>query len=129
MKLPDFLPAAAQQLSEPSSIDLAQRIQRLSVPTPLCDAPIPTAFAHRGKGATPIWLLHGFDSSLLEFRRLMPHLAAQQETWAVDLLGFGFSDRTISPSFDPAAIKLHLHSFWQQQIQRPVVLVGASMGG
>lgn len=59
----------------------------------------------------------------------MPHLAAQQETWAVDLLGFGFSDRTISPSFDPAAIKLHLHSFWQQQIQRPVVLVGASMGG
>jgi pimeloyl-ACP methyl ester carboxylesterase len=47
----------------------------------------------------------------------------------VDLLGFGFSDRTLSPDLSPRAIKLHLHSFWQQMIDRPVVLVGASMGG
>jgi hypothetical protein len=32
--------------------------------------------------ATPILLLHGFDSSLLEFRRLLPLLATQHETWA-----------------------------------------------
>ena len=33
-------------------------------------------------------LLHSFDSSLLEFRRLFPRLAAAgAETWAVDLAG------------------------------------------
>ncbi len=36
----------------------------------------------------PILLLHGFDSSLLEFRRLFPRLAAGgAEVWAVDLAG------------------------------------------
>jgi pimeloyl-ACP methyl ester carboxylesterase len=73
--------------------------------------------------------MHGFDSSLLEFRRLVPTLAPLAETWALDLLGFGFSDRTVYPHHSPGSIKLHLHSFWQQLIARPVVLVGASMGG
>ncbi len=42
---------------------------------------------HAGAGA-PLLLLHGFDSSLLEFRRLFPRLAAGgAETWAVDLAG------------------------------------------
>jgi pimeloyl-ACP methyl ester carboxylesterase len=80
-------------------------------------------------GQPPVVLLHGFDSSLFEFRRLLPHLAPWRETWAVDLLGFGFTDRTVTPAFSPAAIKQHLHDFWQQLIQQPMVLVGASMGG
>jgi len=37
-------------------------------------------------------LLHGFDSSCLEYRRLFPLLAERAETWAVDLLGWGFTD-------------------------------------
>lgn len=124
---PEFLPPAVAALTEAASIQLAQQIQRVWVQTPLSDRPIATTYVHQGEGA-PLLLLHGFDSSVLEYRRLLPPLAAQTAAWAVDLLGFGFSDRTISDA-TPDAIKAHLHSFWQQQIGQPVVLVGASMGG
>ncbi len=125
------LPPAAAGLSEPTSVELAAQIQRTGVATPLIETPIPTAFVTAGAGTTspPLLLIHGFDSSLFEFRRLLPLLTPHLPTWAVDLLGFGFSDRTLSPDLSPAAIKLHLYSFWQQLIGTPVVLVGASMGG
>jgi pimeloyl-ACP methyl ester carboxylesterase len=90
---------------------------------------VQTVFACAGQGEPPLLLIHGFDSSLLEFRRLWPLLADHTQTWLVDLLGFGFTDRTLSPTLDPGSIKLHLYEFWQQQIRRPVILVGASMGG
>ncbi len=126
---PDFLPAAVSGLTAATSIDMAQRIQQVAVLTPLSDRPIATTYVRQGSGSPAIWLLHGFDSSLLEFRRLLPYLTPHHEVWAVDLLGFGFSDRTVYPALSPAAIKQHLYSFWQQQGSQPVVLAGASMGG
>lgn len=124
-----FLPPESAQLTESTSIALARSIDRLEVLTPLCAAPISTACVHQGSGGTPILLLHGFDSSVFEFRRLLPLLAERQETWSVDLLGFGFTDRPANLSFSPAAIKSHLYAFWKTLIDRPVILVGASMGG
>jgi pimeloyl-ACP methyl ester carboxylesterase len=126
---PPFLPPEIAQLTEQPSIALAENIQQTEIVTPLSPQPISTAYIHQGTGGIPILLLHGFDSSVLEFRRLFPLLAAQNETWGVDLLGFGFSDRRIGIPFDPPAIKLHLHSFWKTLIQQPVILVGVSMGG
>ncbi|MGB3311983.1 MAG: alpha/beta hydrolase [Nodosilinea sp.] len=122
------LPTAAAGLSEPTSIALAAQVQVAAINTPLADAAIPTAYVAGADSAStlPLLLIPGFDSSLLEFRRLLPLLPS---AWAVDLLGFGFSDRTLCPSLSPGAIKVHLHSFWRQMIDRPVVLVGASMGG
>ncbi len=124
---PDFLPAAVHQLSEETSIQQAQAIQRLEVQ--VGDLQIPTTYVQRGEGQTPLLLLHGFDSSVLEFRRLQPLLAQSQETWALDLLGFGFTERSPLGAVSPDAIKAHLYRFWQQAIARPVVLLGASMGG
>lgn len=123
------LPIAAAALSELASTDLAARVQLAAVKTPLIETPVPTAYVAAGDAAStpPLLLIHGFDSSLFEFRRLLPLL--EPRAWAMDLLGFGFSDRALVPNLSPGAIKLHLHSFWQQQINRPVVLVGASMGG
>ncbi|NEP16989.1 MAG: alpha/beta fold hydrolase [Leptolyngbya sp. SIO4C1] len=123
-----MLPADVQNLTEPTSIALAEAIQFADISTPLTDRPIPTSYVCQGAG-TPLLLLHGFDSSLFEFRRLVPLLAEQFQVWAVDLLGFGFSDRTVHTTFSPGEIKLHLYSFWQQMIGQPVVLGGASMGG
>lgn len=125
---PAFLPAAAQNLTEDTSLQLAHQMQQAEIATPLSDRTLTTAFACQGQGDPPLLLIPGFDSSLFEFRRLVPQLAPHRQTWAMDLLGFGFSDRTL-PTLDPGMIKLHLHSFWQQQINRPIVLVGASMGG
>ena len=124
-----FLPEVIQQLTEPTSIALAQSIERKAIATPLSTQAITTAYVHQGSGGIPILLLHGFDSSVLEFRRLLPLLATENEAWAVDLLGFGFTDRLAGVQFSPRAIKTHLHYFWKTLIAQPVVLVGASMGG
>lgn len=126
---PSYLPPEVTTLSESSSIALAQKIELASIPTPLAKEAIITSYIRQGNGGTPILLIHGFDSSLLEFRRLIPLLATQQSTWGVDLLGFGFSQRNLAIPLNPETIKTHLFYFWQNQIQQPVIMVGASMGG
>ncbi|MDJ0717909.1 MAG: alpha/beta hydrolase [Prochloraceae cyanobacterium] len=125
----NFIPSEAENLTESTSIALAEKIDRESISTPLSPQPIATTYIRAGSGATPILLLHGFDSSVLEFRRLFPLLAAKNQTWAVDLFGFGFTDRPVGLSFGAEAIKTHLYYFWKTLIQEPVILVGASMGG
>src|SRR5919199_2865744 len=129
MMFADFLPPSVTQLRDSTCIALAQNLKRHSIATPLSKQPIATSYIHQGKGGTPILLLHGFDSSLLEFFRLIPLLAACNETWAVDLLGFGFTERLMGTPYSPLAIKRHLYSFWKTLINQPVILVGASMGG
>ncbi|MBD2304057.1 alpha/beta fold hydrolase [Chroococcidiopsis sp. FACHB-1243] len=126
---PSFLPSQVQLLQQPESIALAQKIERSAIATPIHSGAIVTSFVRQGEGNIPILLLHGFDSSVLEFRRLIPLLAAQHETWAVDLLGFGFSDRPRGINYNPETIKSHLYDFWKTLIDKPVILVGASMGG
>lgn len=123
-----MLPKDIGALTEETSIALANQIQFAAIPTPLAKLPVQTSYVCAGEGP-PLLLLHGFDSSIFEFRRLVPELTAYGQVWAVDLLGFGFSDRQVTPRVDPSAIRLHLHSFWQQMIGKPVILVGASMGG
>lgn len=126
---PDFLPTATAQLTEAASIACAKSIQRQSIPTPLTREAIATTYVQQGTGYPPMLLLHGFDSSVLEFRRLQPLLAEHRSTWAVDLLGFGFTDRPLKIPFTPEAIKTHLYHTWATLIGEPVILVGASMGG
>jgi pimeloyl-ACP methyl ester carboxylesterase len=118
---------AAQALIEDTSIAQLDRLKFQSISTQ--GQEIATSFVRLGSGGTPILLLHGFDSSVMEWRRLQPLLAEGCETWAVDLLGFGFTERATGLSFSPASICEHLYSFWQTLIQRPMVIVGASMGG
>lgn len=124
-----FLPPEISQLTESTSIALAQSIEQIAIATPLSPQPINTTYVRQGSGETPILLLHGFDSSVFEFRRLLPLLAVHNETWIVDLLGFGFTDRIAGMAFSPTAIATHLYYFWKALIAKPVILVGASMGG
>ena len=126
---PSYIPAEAVRLTESTSIALAQEIKLASVPTPLSTEDIATTYIRQGNGGTPILLIHGFDSSLLEFRRLIPLLAKDRETWALDLLGFGFSQRNSNIPLNTENIKIHLYHFWQTLIKQPVILAGASMGG
>lgn len=126
---PSFISTDANNLTESTSIDLVKNISLEPILTPLSSNPIPTTYVKQGKNKTPILLIHGFDSSLLEYRRLLPLLATESETWAVDLLGFGFTQRPTDISFGTEAIKTHLYYFWKTQINKPIILVGASMGG
>jgi pimeloyl-ACP methyl ester carboxylesterase len=126
---PAFLPAQVHQLTEATSIALAQQIQVQRLTFDPTKQEIETSYVQQGQGASPILLLHGFDSSVMEFRRLLPQLAKAHETWAVDMLGFGFTERRGDILYSPDTIRKHLYSFWKTLIQRPMILVGASMGG
>ncbi len=108
---------------------MVAQVQQVSVWVDSIARAIVTTYVRQGTEQPSLLLLHGFDSSLLEFRRLLPLLSAQFRTWAVDLLGFGFTERPNAIAISPKVIREHLYGFWQQMIQEPVVLVGASMGG
>ena len=49
----------------------------------------------------PLLLLHGFDSSFLEFRRLAPRLVDRFQLFIPDLFGFGFSPRPFVVPYGP----------------------------
>jgi pimeloyl-ACP methyl ester carboxylesterase len=77
----------------------------------------------------PLLLVHGFGASLGHWRKNIPALAAGgYRVYAVDLLGFGGSDK---PALD-YTLELWqalLRDFCQTQIQAPTVFVGNSIGG
>ncbi len=69
----------------------------------------------------PVLLLHGFDSSSLEFRRLLPLLERSLEAWAVDLVGWGFSDSGAASQrnmkLGPKQKRDHLYAFWKEKVK------------
>ncbi len=72
----------------------------------------------------------GFDSSCLEYRRLGPKLAALGiDTYAVDLLGWGYSQLNDVNSFSAQAKVDALAGFWSVVGEgRDVCVAGASLG-
>lgn len=130
---PSFLPKEVQNIKDPFARNLAQRIERLPVRWQFgdssscilssCVKPL------KRRETDPVVLLHCFDSSCLEWRCAHPLLEeAGLETWAVDVLGWGFSDLERLPPCDVASKRHHLYQFWRSYIKRPMVLVGPSLG-
>lgn len=124
----DFMPPEAELLTEAASIAMVSHIKREPILTPLAQQVIQTASVCQG-GGSPMVLLHGFDSSLLEFRFLLPLLAAGHQVWAIDWLGGGFTERLPHLAVNPTTIRQHLYATWQGLIKQPMILVGASLGG
>ncbi len=77
-----------------------------------------------------ILLLHGFDSSFLEFRRLAPLLKENYQLIIPDLFGFGFCPRYKENNYGFKYIMKHLNSIIDYlSCDTPVGVIGASMGG
>ena len=118
---------AATHLLDPQGRDLAARIQWWRLPG--LGAEWPVALVGAGP---PVLLLHGFDSSFLEFRRLAPLLAPHCQLFIPDLYGFGFCPRPSPPAANPADVLRHLGSLMAAIGERTpgtLGLIGASMGG
>ncbi|KAF1889730.1 hypothetical protein Lal_00025058 [Lupinus albus] len=128
---PSFLPNQVQRIQDPLARKLAFRIQRLPVPVRFSENPIMSSCVKplMQRKETPVVLLHGFDSSCLEWRYAYPLLEESGfETWAIDILGWGFSDLEKLPPCDVVSKRDHFYQFWKSYIKRPMILVGPSLG-
>lgn len=79
------------------------------------------------KSQVPIIFVHGFGGSIGHWRQNLSVLARHHSVYAIDLLGFGASDKPdIQYSIELWADQLH--DFWQACVGKPVILVGNSIG-
>jgi len=78
----------------------------------------------------PLLLLHGFDSSFLEYRRLAPLLKKHHKIFIPDLFGFGFCPRPSQKNYNQESIIFHLNKVLDiLPNSSNIGLIGASMGG
>lgn len=81
----------------------------------------------QGQGS-PIVLIHGFGASIGHWRHNIPVLAAAgYRVYALDLLGFGASDKP-AQDYSMELWEDLLVDFWEAHIQTPAVWVGNSIG-
>jgi pimeloyl-ACP methyl ester carboxylesterase len=79
--------------------------------------------------ATPILLVHGFAGSMVSFRRQMEPLARERRVLALDLPGFGYSDRSPDIDLSHTAQAERLRAFLDRLDVSLAVVLGHSMGG
>lgn len=85
----------------------------------------------QGTEGSAIVLIHGFGASWGHWRKLIPLLAEQHRVYAIDLIGFGASDKpapgeAIAYTFETWGSLLG--DFCQDIVRSPAVLVGNSIG-
>jgi pimeloyl-ACP methyl ester carboxylesterase len=102
---------------------------QMSLPGRFLDIGGQRVFYHRSGRGRPLVLLHGFMVSHWAWRHVIPALAAEHDVIALDLLGFGESDRPADFRYDaPAQMDAVLAALDALGIER-AALMGHSMGG
>ena len=82
----------------------------------------------RGEGP-PAVLVHGYAASSFSFRETIPALAPRFRVLAVDLPGFGYSDRSLQHDLSLDAQVRVLQRWMEAQRVTGALVVGHSMGG
>jgi pimeloyl-ACP methyl ester carboxylesterase len=124
-------------ITEELCVDTSRRMQRVKVPVSTSiheDGQVGISYSYwpstRRSQLPPVVLIHGFDSSNLEFRRLGSRLASRGvDTYAVDLLGWGYTQLEGVLDFSAAAKVAALQSFLQAVVRGDFCIAGASLGG
>lgn len=77
-----------------------------------------------------IFLLHGFGSSTYTWNDVMPYLNnLGYHVWALDMKGFGWSDKPINAAYDPHTLALEVNAFMEIMGLENVTFAGNSLGG
>jgi pimeloyl-ACP methyl ester carboxylesterase len=61
---------------------------------------IKTRYRESGHHGSPVLLIHGIGCSVLEWERNMAALAVNHRVFAVDLIGFGLSDKPLNETYN-----------------------------
>ena len=88
-------------------------------------------YAVAGPGyGTPVVLIHGFGGNVGHYRKLIARLADEghYRVYAIDLLGFGASDKPRKLKYTPSVWKDQVLDFIETFCAEPCVLVGNSIG-
>lgn len=135
-----FLPPDTAEILEDACRETASLMKRVKVPVSKSvsqDETVGISYVHwpstKGKSKLPpIIMLHGFDSSCLEYRRLGSRLAAQGiDAYAVDILGWGFTQLEGIDDFSANAKVEALNGFVNTVVgpNTKFCVAGASLGG
>lgn len=81
----------------------------------------------QGEGR-PIVLIHGFGASAFHWRYNIPKLAKTFKVYAIDLLGFGWSEKAII-DYNSSVWRDQVADFLNEIVKDPAILVGNSLGG
>lgn len=84
-------------------------------------------YVEQGEGP-PIVLVHGFGASAFHWRYNIPELAKKYKVYAIDLLGFGWSEKAII-DYDAIIWRDQVVDFLNEIVKEPAVVVGNSLGG
>jgi pimeloyl-ACP methyl ester carboxylesterase len=123
----EFFESAKISLLDPLGLNLATDVKWIKLNENWNSLKFPVVIGGKGQ---PILLLHGFDSSFLEFRRVYQSLKRNFQVIIPDLLGFGFSPRCASVEYNSSKIISHLIDIIETlQITNNLKIIGASMGG
>ncbi|KAK9205447.1 hypothetical protein WN943_015714 [Citrus x changshan-huyou] len=76
----------------------------------------------------PLLLVHGFGASIPHWRRNIGTLAKSYTVYAIDLLGFGASEKPAGYSYTMEAWAQLILDFLDEVVQKPTVLIGNSVG-
>ena len=97
----DFFDKVKTTLQDPLGLQISKDVKWIKLNEKWNFSKFPVVMGGKGQ---PILLLHGFDSSFLEFRRVYPLLKNKFQIIIPDLLGFGFTPRIASDNYDPRKI-------------------------
>ncbi|GMH39958.1 hypothetical protein BSKO_07862 [Bryopsis sp. KO-2023] len=88
-------------------------------------------FVQAGECGEPIVLIHGFGASAYHWRYNIPELAKQHRVYALDLLGFGFSEKAVTDYTGAQVWSDQVADFVREVVgeDTKVVLAGNSLGG
>src|SRR5919106_720766 len=92
------------------------------------DAPVKLYYRDEGSGP-PLLLIHGFGASTFTWRYVAPDLARTNRVIAVDLKGFGQSDKPFDERYSVYDQAELLAQLIQEKDLRDLTLVGHSFGG
>ena len=123
----EFFESAKISLLDPLGLYLANDVKWIKLNQNWNSLRFPVVIGGEGQ---PIVLLHGFDSSFLEFRRIYQSLKRNFQVIIPDLLGFGFSPRCATNEYNPSKIISYLVDIIETlKITNNLKIIGASMGG